>query len=87
MSELDHFRQDALDPANRADVAEALAARSGMRIDIDRRRGRGAGINPGGRFESQSRQIFDDGWETLEELPAFKTEVQVEKTARDHHPQ
>ena len=79
MSELDHFRQDALDPSNRTEVADALAARSGMRIDIDRRRGRGAGINPSGRFENQSRQLFDDGWETIEELPAFKTEVQVEK--------
>jgi DNA repair photolyase len=79
MSELDHFRQDVLATSNRADVADALAARSGMRIDIDRRRGRGAGINPSGRFENQSRHIFDDGWETLEDLPAFKTEVQVEK--------
>ncbi|MEX3007898.1 PA0069 family radical SAM protein [Hoeflea sp. TYP-13] len=79
MSELDHFRQNALAPSNRADVADALVARSGMRIDIDRRRGRGAGINPSGRFENKSRQIFDDGWETLEDLPAFRTEVQVEK--------
>ncbi|MDA4844878.1 PA0069 family radical SAM protein [Hoeflea poritis] len=79
MSELEHFRQNALDPANRADVADALAARSGMRIDIDRRRGRAAGINPSGRYEQQSRHVFDDGWETLEDLPAFKTEVQVER--------
>ncbi|MEM9104683.1 MAG: PA0069 family radical SAM protein [Pseudomonadota bacterium] len=79
MSELDHFRQNALDPSNRADVADALAARSGMRVDIDRRRGRGAGINPSGRYENHSRQLFDDGWETIEDLPAFKTEVQVEK--------
>ncbi len=79
MSELEHFRQNALDPANRADVADALAARSGMRIEIDRRRGRGAGINPSGRYENQTRHVFDDGWETLEDLPAFKTEVQVER--------
>ncbi|MCP4315526.1 MAG: PA0069 family radical SAM protein [Hyphomicrobiales bacterium] len=79
MNELDHFRQNALDHANKSDVADALAARSGMRIDIDRRRGRGAGINPSGRFENRSRQVFDDGWETLEDLPVFKTEVQVEK--------
>ncbi|WP_136660416.1 PA0069 family radical SAM protein [Nitratireductor sp. XY-223] len=79
MGEMDHFRQNALDPAKRADVADALAARSGMRIDIDRRRGRGAGINPSGRFESKTRHVFDDGWETLEDLPAFKTEVQVER--------
>ena len=31
------------------------------------------------RFEAQTRHAFDDGWESLEDLPAFKTEVQVEK--------
>jgi DNA repair photolyase len=79
MSELDHFRQSALAPSNRADVADALAARSGMRIKADKRRGRGAGINPSGRFEARTRHVFDDGWESLEDLPPFKTEVQVEK--------
>ncbi|MEM6464175.1 MAG: PA0069 family radical SAM protein [Pseudomonadota bacterium] len=79
MSDLDHFRQNALNPANTAELADALAARSGVRIEIDRRRGRGAGINPSGRYEDHSRHVFDDGWETIEDLPAFKTEVQVEK--------
>jgi DNA repair photolyase len=60
-------------------LANALIEHSGIRIDAERRRGRGAGVNPSGRFEPVSRQVFDDGWETLEELPAFKTEVQVEK--------
>ncbi|TIU05289.1 MAG: radical SAM protein, partial [Mesorhizobium sp.] len=36
-------------------------------------------INPSGRFEPVSRHVFDDGWNSLEELPPFKTEVQVEK--------
>ncbi len=79
MSDLDHFRQTALDPSNRADIADALAARSGMRVPVDRRRGRGAGINPTGRYEARTRHVFDDGWESLEDLPVFKTEVQVEK--------
>ena len=79
MSELEHFRQHALNPANQAEVADALAARSGLRIDHGKRRGRGAGINPSGRFEARTRHVFDDGWESLEDLPAFKTEVQVEK--------
>ncbi len=79
MSELEHFRQQALHPANQADVADALAAQSGLRIDHSKRRGRGAGINPSGRFEARTRHAFDDGWESLEDLPAFKTEVQVEK--------
>ena len=76
MSELEHFREHALNPANQTD---ALAARSGLRIDHGKRRGRGAGINPSGRFETRTRHVFDDGWESLEDLPAFKTEVQVEK--------
>lgn len=79
MNELEHYRQTALAPSNRADIAEALAARSGMRVAVEKRRGRGAGINPTGRFESRTRHVFDDGWESLEDLPAFKTEVQVEK--------
>jgi len=63
----------------RAEHANALVGEAGMRIDHSRRRGRGAGINPTGRFEPTTRQDFDDGWTTLEELPAFNTDVQVEK--------
>ncbi len=44
-----------------------------------RNRGRGATLNPAGRFESHSRHVFDDGWQTLDELPPFKTEVQLER--------
>ncbi|OCP00271.1 MULTISPECIES: PA0069 family radical SAM protein [unclassified Ensifer] len=79
MTELSQIRQGALAPANTADVAEAMMSATGLRIDIDRRRGRGAGMNMSGRFEPQSRETFDDGWESLEDLPPFKTEVQVEK--------
>ncbi|MCD2180696.1 PA0069 family radical SAM protein [Rhizobium sp. GN54] len=79
MADLSSLRQGALAPANTADIADALVAQSGLRIDIDRRRGRGAGMNFSGRFEQQVRERFDDGWQTLEELPPFKTEVQVEK--------
>jgi DNA repair photolyase len=78
-----------MEPIARADVAafrnggtllaNALIEHSGIRVDAERRRGRGAGVNPSGRFEPISRHIFDDGWETVEELPPFKTEVQVEK--------
>jgi DNA repair photolyase len=71
--------QAAFAPANTADVADAMIAASGLRIEVDRRRGRGAGLNPTGRFEPSRREGFDDGWQTLEDLPPFKTEVQVEK--------
>ena len=78
-----------MEPIRKADVAafgaggvpmaNALVDQSGLRIGFDRRRGRAAGINPSGRFEALSRHVFDDGWNSLEELPPFKTEVQVEK--------
>jgi DNA repair photolyase len=54
-------------------------AYAGHRIDPERRRGRGATINPGGRYEAQQRVSDDDGWGSLGELPPFKTEVAVEK--------
>lgn len=42
-------------------------------------RGRGATLNMSGRFEAYSRSLFDDGWQGLEELPPFRTEVFEEK--------
>lgn len=71
--------QAAFAPALGADIANFLADEAGLRVDAERRRGRGAGMNPSGRFETHAREAFDDGWQSLEELPPFKTEVQVEK--------
>ncbi|TAY36177.1 PA0069 family radical SAM protein [Rhizobium leguminosarum] len=71
--------QAAFAPANTADIADAMIVSSGLRVEVDRRRGRGAGLNPTGRFEELQRETVDDGWQTWEELPPFKTEVQVEK--------
>jgi DNA repair photolyase len=44
-------------------------------VDGERRRGRGARSNRVGRYESELREAFDDGWESLGELEPFKTEV------------
>jgi DNA repair photolyase len=62
-----------------APMANAMMEQSGLRVGIERRRGRGAGVNPSGRYEPTSRHVFDDGWESLEELPPFRTEVQIER--------
>ncbi|MBB4122879.1 PA0069 family radical SAM protein [Martelella radicis] len=43
------------------------------------RRGRAATANPDGRFETVSRERFDDGWDLDDDLPALATDVQVEK--------
>src|SRR5688572_15539996 len=50
--------------------------------DAERRRGRGARSNLTGRFDSEVREDFDDGWESLAELEPFKTEVREELARR-----
>ncbi len=48
-------------------------------IPPDQRRGRGSETNRSGRYEPLQRVDVDDGWESLDELPPLKTEVQVER--------
>src|ERR1700744_2687162 len=50
-------------------------------IDGERRRGRGAQSNETGRYEAEARVAFDDGWQSLDDLPPFKTTVALD-TAR-----
>jgi DNA repair photolyase len=52
-----------------------------VRVDAERRRGRGTATNRAGRFEPVTRTEEDDGWEVLAEAPAFATEV-AHETAR-----
>ena len=56
-------------------------------IDRERRRGRGAQSNASGRYEAEARVAFDDGWQTLEELPPFKTTVDDRHRAQGDHAQ
>jgi len=60
------------------DDHEPMDEASGRTVDADRRRGRGARSNRVGRFESELREDFDDGWESLGDLESFKTEVRIE---------
>src|SRR6202521_3935889 len=48
-------------------------------VSGERRRGGGAVTNTGGRYEPTAKVPFDDGWQSLEELPPFKTETTIEK--------
>jgi DNA repair photolyase len=79
MPNLATLKQTALAPGLGSAEADALMAASGLRVADDRVRGRGAGLNMSGRFEITTREVFDDGWSSLEELAPFKTEVQIEK--------
>lgn len=65
--------------SNGIDIADHVIAESGLRLAFDRRRGRGAATNASGRYEPFARSAYDDGWNSLDDLPALKTDVQVEK--------
>jgi DNA repair photolyase len=54
----------------------------GTWIDGARRRGRGTLSNASGRFEPIARIAFDDGWQSLDELPPFATTVSVDSTRK-----
>ncbi len=51
-------------------------------IDPARRRGRGAQTNASGRFEPRVLVAFDDGWQSIEDLAPFKTEVAIDTTRK-----
>ncbi len=54
----------------------------GVAVEFERRRGRGAQSNASGRYEPTARVAFDDGWQSLDELPAFKTTVAVDASRK-----
>src|SRR5215831_3063221 len=54
----------------------------GNEIGGERRRGRGAQTNASGRYEPLARVAFDDGWQSLDDLPPFKTTVTVDSTRK-----
>lgn len=51
----------------------------GAPLPEDQRRGRGAATNKSGRFEKLKSEPCDDGWDSLDDLPPLKTEVQEER--------
>ncbi|MFG1431111.1 PA0069 family radical SAM protein [Xanthobacter sp. V2C-8] len=62
-----------------APAAPSLPASAEVQVETERRRGRGAVSNAAGRFEPAARVRFDDGWQQLEDLPPFRTEVTEER--------
>jgi len=68
------LRPAAIDLDSPVDAAVAVVS--------ENRRGRGAVSNASGRYEPIARVTFDDGWQNLEDLPAFKTTVTVDATRR-----
>ena len=50
-----------------------------LKPDADQRRGRGARSNRSSRYDEGKRVAFDDGWESLATLDAFRTDVMDER--------
>jgi len=75
-----------VDPAAEGLASARLTSDSSGLLDVNvdrqRRRGRGTLSNASGRYEPLARIAFDDGWQSLEELPPFKTEVSVDTTRK-----
>jgi DNA repair photolyase len=54
----------------------------GTHVRSERRRGRGTISNTSGRYEPIARIAFDDGWQSLEDLPPFQTTVSIDSTRK-----
>jgi DNA repair photolyase len=66
-------------PAGEMQDAEPhLEMGAGLAVDAARRHGRGAQTNATGRFEPKVAIAFDDGWQSIEDLPPFRTEVAID---------
>jgi DNA repair photolyase len=63
-------------------LPSAPAGEPGPAIDRERRRGRGTLSNASGRYEPLARAAFDDGWQTLDDLPAFQTTVTADSARK-----
>jgi DNA repair photolyase len=55
---------------------------TGTAVSSERRRGRGTLSNASGRYEPLARIAFDDGWQSLEDLPPFETTVSIDSTRK-----
>ncbi len=60
----------------------APAGGLGTAVERERRRGRGTTSNASGRYEPLARIAFDDGWQGLDELPPFKTDISINSTRK-----
>ncbi len=69
-------------PARERAIDLDSPADASVTVDAHRRRGRGAQSNASGRYEPTARIAIDDGWQNLEDLPAFKTTVTVDTSRK-----
>ena len=69
-------------PPSPAPTGEFGPPSAGTTVERERRRGRGAQSNASGRYEPLARVAFDDGWQSLDDLPPFSTSVSVDASRK-----
>src|SRR5215471_13965627 len=70
------------EPGRAEEGSSVGSGQLGRLIDRKRRRGRGTASTVSGRYEPLARVAFYDGWQGLEQLPAFQTTVTVDSTRK-----
>ena len=65
-------------PREEADWDGWDGTEASAKVAAERLHGRGARSNRVGRFETEARAEFDDGWGSIADLPEFRTEVRRE---------
>ena len=70
-------RSAAASPAS-PHAPAAAGGLAGPHVLPEKRRGRGTATNESGRYERFRLENFDDGWNSLEDLPGLKTQVTIE---------
>ena len=69
-------------PPGNPHASDAGSVPLGPEVVAERRHGRGAQSNASGRYEPTARVAFDDGWQSLEDLPPFKTTISVDTSRK-----
>jgi DNA repair photolyase len=72
----------ALGPPRPAAIDLDSLPDAAVAVENERRRGRGATSNASGRYEPLARIAFDDGWQSIDDLPPFKTTVTMDATRK-----
>ncbi len=63
-------------------IVDPGGSQLGSHVGESRRHGRGASSNATGRFEPRVTIAFDDGWQSLEDLPPFRTDVAIDSARK-----
>ncbi len=79
---MDHGFEKDLQNSDFAPAPEHADGLLDTSVGGERRRGRGAVSNASSRYDAEARIPFDDGWQSLEDLPPLKTVTREERARK-----